>query len=44
MISMFVNCAQAWVRLVRTYYRVTGRPQVSFDRPARVPPPTGASR
>jgi len=34
MISMFVNCAQAWVRLVRAYHRVTGRPQVVFDRPA----------
>ena len=43
-ISMFVNCAQAWVRLMRCYHRVTGRPQVSFDLPARVPPPTGASR
>lgn len=34
MISMFVNCAQAWVRIVRLYHRVTGRPQVRFDRPA----------
>lgn len=45
MISMFVNCAQAWVRLVRLYHRVTRRPQVRFDRPANtVAPPTGVSR
>jgi hypothetical protein len=35
MISMFVNCAKAWTRLVRAYHRVTGRPQVTLDR-ARV--------
>lgn len=34
MISMFVNCAKAWTRLVRAYHRVTGRPQVTLDRPA----------
>lgn len=34
MISMFVNCAKAWVRLVRAYHRITGRPQVTLDRPA----------
>jgi hypothetical protein len=32
MISMFVNCAKAWTRLVRAYHRVTGRPQVTLDR------------
>jgi len=31
-ISMFVNCAKAWSRLVHTYHRVTGRPQVTLDR------------
>jgi hypothetical protein len=40
MVSMFVNCAQAWVRLVRLFHRVTRRPQVTFDRP----PTTGAAR
>ena len=35
MISMFVNCAQAWVRLVRGFHRITGRPQIRFDRPVR---------
>lgn len=33
MISMFVNCAKAWVRLVRFFHRVTGRPQVTLARP-----------
>jgi hypothetical protein len=33
MISMFVNCAKAWVGLVRFFHRVTGRPQVTFSRP-----------
>lgn len=41
MISMFVNCAQAWVRLVRSYHRVTRRPQVTYDRPA---PAVGGAR
>lgn len=34
-ISMFVNCAKAWVTLVQAYHRVTRRPQVTFDRPPR---------
>ena len=34
MISMFVNCAKAWTRLVRAHHRITGRPQVTLDRPA----------
>ncbi len=33
MISMFVNCAQAWVRLVRAVCKLTGRPQVRDYRP-----------
>ena len=41
MVSMFVNSAQAWVRLVRLFHRVTRRPQVTFDRPA---PTTGPAR
>jgi hypothetical protein len=41
MISMFVNCAKAWSRLVQTFYRVTRRPQITLDRPV---PPTGAVR
>jgi hypothetical protein len=32
-ISMFVNCAQVWVRLVRAFHKVTGRPQVTLSRP-----------
>ena len=32
MISMFVNCAQAWGRIVRGFHRVTRRPQVTYDR------------
>ncbi len=41
MISMFLNCAKVWTRLVQSFHRVTGRPQVTLDRPA---PPTGAVR
>ena len=44
MVSMFVNCAQAWVRLVRLFHRVTRRPQVTFDRPPAVTPSAGAAR
>ena len=33
MISMFVNCAQVWVRIVRLYHRITRRPQVTLSRP-----------
>ena len=37
MISMFLNCAQVWVRIVRLYHRLTGRPQVTLNRaPVRV--------
>ena len=33
MISMFVNCAQVWVRIVRFVHRVSRRPQVTLSRP-----------
>jgi hypothetical protein len=39
---MFVNCAQVWVRLVRAFHRVTGRPQVTLSRPP-VPVRVGSS-
>jgi hypothetical protein len=40
---MFVNCAKAWTRLVLAYHRITGRPQVTFDRDA-VPVRTAKDR
>jgi hypothetical protein len=30
MISMYLNCAQVWVRLVRLWRRLTRRPQVTY--------------
>lgn len=33
MISMYLNCAQVWVRLVRLWCRVTRRPQVTYVAP-----------
>ncbi len=42
MISMFVNCAQAWVRLVRLFHRATRTPQVAFDRPPVEHEPTAS--
>jgi hypothetical protein len=33
MISMFVNCAKAWTRLVRFVYGVRRRPAVTLSRP-----------
>lgn len=33
MISMYLNCAQVWVRLVRLWCRVTRRPQVTYEAP-----------
>ncbi|MDY7101429.1 MAG: hypothetical protein S0880_09605 [Actinomycetota bacterium] len=42
MISMFVNCAKAWTRLVVAYHRVTRRPQITWNRPA--PAVRGARR
>jgi len=32
-ISMYLNCAQVWVRLVRLWCRVTRRPQVTYVAP-----------
>jgi hypothetical protein len=32
MISMFVNCAKAWTRIVRFVYRVGRRPPVTLSR------------
>lgn len=33
MISMFVNCAKVWTRLVRLVQRVLRRPHVTLSRP-----------
>ena len=42
MISMFLNCAQVWVRIVRFVHKVTGRPQVTMSRaPVPVRPRRG---
>lgn len=41
MISFRINCAQAWVRLVRLWCRITRRPQVTYDAP---PMPTSSPR
>lgn len=34
MITLYLNCAQVWVRLVRLWCRITRRPQVTFVAPA----------
>lgn len=36
MISMFLNCAKVWTRLVRFVYRVGGRPPVTLSRAPKV--------
>jgi len=33
MISMFLNCAKVWTRLVRLVYRLARRPAVTLSRP-----------
>ncbi len=33
MITMYLNCAQVWVRLVRLWCRITRRPQVTYEAP-----------
>jgi hypothetical protein len=33
MISMYLDCAKVWVRLVQFVCRVTGRPQVRDEAP-----------
>lgn len=33
MITLYLNCAQVWVRLVRLVCRITRRPQVTYDAP-----------
>jgi hypothetical protein len=32
-ISMYLNCAKVWVRLIQLLSRVTGRPQVRPEAP-----------
>jgi hypothetical protein len=41
MISMYLDCAKVWVRLVQFACRITGRPQVLDDAP---PLTTGRTR
>ncbi len=36
MITLYLNCAQVWVRLVRLVCKVTGRPQVTYEAPPLV--------
>jgi len=31
-ISLFLNCAQVWVRVIRFLHRISGRPQVTLSR------------
>lgn len=33
MISMFLDCAKVWTRLVRAVYRLGRRPAVTLSRP-----------
>lgn len=33
MITLYLNCAQVWVRLVRLWCRITRRPQVTYVAP-----------
>jgi hypothetical protein len=33
MISMYLNCAKVWTRLVQLWCRVTRRPQVAYQAP-----------
>jgi hypothetical protein len=36
-ISLFLNCAQVWTRVIRLFHRISGRPQVTLSRdPVRV--------
>lgn len=46
MITLYLNCAQVWVRLVRLWCRVTRRPQVTYVAPEQRGPArsTGAAR
>jgi hypothetical protein len=32
-ISLYLNCAKVWTRLVRAVCRLTGRPPVSYEAP-----------
>ncbi len=47
MITLYLNCAKVWVRLVQLVCRVTGRPQVTYEAPpmpARARARSGGSR
>lgn len=37
MISMYLDCAKVWVRLVQFTCRITGRPQVRNEAPPLAP-------
>jgi hypothetical protein len=38
-ITLYLNCAKVWTRLVRGVYRLTGRDPVTYEAP---PLPAGA--